>query len=114
MFSAPTLASSVIANVNADDAVGGSRDDTSCLAFSPDGSEFMHGSSQGHLTRWGRGGQMLRKFPNKKHEGAIGMLSYATDGQSFMCGSSDGMFRHWGRDGYPVGQIGRASCRERV
>jgi WD40 repeat protein len=65
------------------------------LAFSPDGSLLVGGTSAGVVLLWDAGtGELLATLPG--HKLAVMDIAFAPEGRAFLTGSRDGSVRGWG------------------
>ena len=62
------------------------------VAFSPDGSQILTGSSDGTATLWSRQGEQIAQF---SHGDAVWSVAFSPDGSQILTGSLDGTATLW-------------------
>lgn len=83
------------------------------MAFSPDGTLIVAGSSSGVLLRWdGKTGQPIG-HPLRGHKGSVNGVAFNHDSSRIVSGGEDGTLRLWdSRSGMPVGSPLRGEAKK--
>ena len=82
--------------------VGHSRG-VSSVAFSPDGTQVLSGSTDGTLRLWNMQGKELKRFEG--HRGGVISVAFSPDGTQVLSGSSDNTLRLWDMQGKELKSI---------
>ena len=81
----------------------GHQDTVNVVAFSPDGSQILTGSSDRTLRLWHNQGQAIGQ-PFQGHTDVVTTAAFSLDGQTIASGSRDRTIRLWDKSGNPVGK----------
>ena len=81
----------------------GHQDIVNTVAFSPDGSQILTGSSDRTLRLWNSQGEPIGQ-PLQGHTDAVTTAAFSPDGQLIASGSQDKTIRLWDSQGNPIGK----------
>ena len=80
----------------------GHEDKVNVVAYSPDGTQILTGSSDRTLRLWNSQGESVGQ-PLQGHTDAVTAAAYSPDGQLIASGSEDKTMRLWNSSGNPIG-----------